>query len=79
MLGLLDFTKQFAIETNASRAGVGAVLLQNNHPLAYVSKPLGVKNMGLSAYEKENLAILLAVNHWRSYLQHGTFVIFTNQ
>jgi hypothetical protein len=44
-----------------------------------VSKPLGVKNMGLSAYEKEYLTILLVVDHWRSYLQHGTFLIFTDQ
>jgi hypothetical protein len=63
VLGLSDFTKQFTIETDASGAGVGAVLLQNSHPLAYVSKPLGVKNMGLSAYEMEYLAILLAVDH----------------
>jgi hypothetical protein len=34
---------------------------------------------GLSAYEKEYLAILLAVNHWRPYLQHAPFVIFTDQ
>jgi hypothetical protein len=79
VLGLPNFTKQFAIETDASGAGVGAILLQNSHPLAYVSKPLGVKNMGLSAYEKEYLAILLAVDHWRSYLQHGTFLIFMDQ
>jgi hypothetical protein len=58
VLGLPGFTKQFAIETNAYGAGVGVVLIQNIHPLAYVSKPLGVKNMGLSAYEKEYLAIV---------------------
>jgi hypothetical protein len=79
VLGLPDFTKQFAIETDASRAGVGVVLLQNSHPLAYVSKPFGVKNMGLSSYEKEYLAILLAVDHWRSHLHYGTFLIFTDQ
>jgi hypothetical protein len=79
VLALPNFTRPFAIETDASRSGVGAVLLQDGHPLAYVSKPLGIKNMGLSAYEKEFLAILLAVDHWRSYLQHGIFQIFTDQ
>jgi hypothetical protein len=79
VLALPNFTHPFAIETDASGSGVGAVLLQDGHPLAYVSKPLGIKNMGLSAYEKEYLEILLAVDHWRSYLQHGIFQIFTDQ
>jgi hypothetical protein len=35
--------------------------------------------LGLSIYEKECLAILFAVDHWRSYLQHGEFIIKTNQ
>jgi len=51
-LGILDFSKPFANETDASQTGVGAdVLLQSGHPLAYVSKPLGVKTQGLSLEE----------------------------
>jgi hypothetical protein len=42
-LGIPDFTKPFAIEMDACQIGVGAILLQNGHPLAYVSKPLGFK------------------------------------
>lgn len=79
VLGIPDFSKPFAIETDASQTGVGAVLLQNEHPLAYVSKPLGVKTQGLSTYEKEYLAILIAVEQWRSYLQLAEFTIFTDQ
>jgi hypothetical protein len=68
VLAILDFTKPFAIETDACHNGVGAVLLQAGHPLAYVSKPLGIKTQGLSTYEKEYLGILMAVKKWRSYL-----------
>lgn len=53
--------------------------MQNNHPLAFISRALGPKNLGLSIYEKELLAILLAVTKWRSYLLHSTFVIRTDQ
>jgi hypothetical protein len=78
VLALPDFDRPFALETDASGSGVGAVLLQDNHPLAFVSRPLGIKHMGLSVYEKEYLAVLLAVDHWRSYLQHAPFIIYTD-
>jgi hypothetical protein len=55
------------------------VLLQEGHPLAFLSRALGPKNQGLSAYEKEYMAILIAVEQWRSYLQLGKFIIFTDQ
>jgi hypothetical protein len=79
VLALPDFSKPFQLQTDASDMGVGAVLLQDGHPLAYISKSLGPRARGLSTYEKEYLAILIAVDKWRSYLQHGEFTIFTDQ
>lgn len=79
VLALPDFSLPFSIETDASGVGVGAVLMQNGHPLAFISKALGPKSQGLSTYEKEYLAILLAIQQWRPYLQHGEFTIFTDQ
>lgn len=79
VLALPNFQSQFVVETDASDLGIGAVLQQNGHPLAYLSKALGPRNKGLSTYEKELMAILFAVEHWRSYLQHSEFVIKTDQ
>lgn len=78
VLALPDFNKVFVLETDASDKGIGAVLIQDQHPLAYVSKALGPKTSTLSVYEKEYLAILLAVEHWRPYLQMKEFVIKTD-
>lgn len=78
VLALPNFTKPFVIETDASNMGVGYVLLQGGHPLAFVSKTLGVRNQGLSTYEKEFLAILLVVDKWRQYLQHAEFTIYSD-
>lgn len=78
VLALPDFSKQFVVETDASDKGIGAVLMQQGHPIAFISKALGVKSQMLSTYEKEFMAILLAVNKWRSYLQHAEFVIQTD-
>ncbi|WVZ95213.1 hypothetical protein U9M48_041007, partial [Paspalum notatum var. saurae] len=79
VLALPDFTQPFLLETDASGSDVGAVLMQGGHPLAYVSKALGPKSQGLSTYEKEYLAILMAVQHWRQYLGHTEFIISTDQ
>ncbi|KAG8067900.1 hypothetical protein GUJ93_ZPchr0005g15565 [Zizania palustris] len=78
VLALPDFSKQFVLETDASEVGIGAVLSQEGHPIAFVSRALGKRTRGLSTYEKECLAILLAIDHWRSYLQHGAFLIYTD-
>jgi hypothetical protein len=78
MLGIPDFSKQFILETDASDIGFGAVLIQDSHPIAYLSKTVCAKNQALSTYEKECMAIILAVDKWRPYLQHAEFLIRTD-
>ena len=78
VLAVPDYSKQFVIETDASDAGFGAVLMQEGHPISYLSKPLSVENQALSTYEKECMAILLAVEKWRPYLLAQEFIIRTD-
>jgi hypothetical protein len=79
VLALPDFSKEFILETDACATGVGVVLMQQGHPLAFLSKALGPKNQALSIYDKECLAILMAIEKWKSYLQHRPFTIHTDQ
>ena len=78
VLALPQFNKSFTVETDASETGLGAVLMQDSHPIAFLSQTLSPRNAALSTYEKECLAILMAVDKWRTYLQAQPFVIHTD-
>jgi len=75
VLELPDFTKLFVVETDASELGFGVVLMQEGHPIAYLSKPACQKNQALSTHEKECMALVMAVDKWRPYLQNQEFII----
>jgi hypothetical protein len=51
MLVLPRFDELFVVETDACDDGIGAVLMQCDRPVAYLSKALGAKNKMLSIYE----------------------------
>ena len=78
VLALPDFSQPFVVETDACGWGIGAVLMQRGHPLAYISKALSGKHQGLSVYEKELLAIVYTVSKWQHYLYGRHFIIRTN-
>ena len=79
VLRLPDFSLPFCIETDALETGIGAVLLQSDHPLAFFSKKLGPRRKVASTYHKELYAIVEAVQKWRQYLLGREFIIRTDQ
>lgn len=61
VLRLPDFTLNFVIECDASSIGLGVVLMQEGHPIAFLSKALKGQALHLSTYEKELLSLVTAV------------------
>ncbi|GKC73476.1 ty3-gypsy retrotransposon protein, partial [Tanacetum coccineum] len=75
VLRLPDSSKTFMVECDASSEGVGAILSQDEHLVAYFSKGFSLSNRVKSAYDRELLASILAVQKWNHYLSSRHFIV----
>ena len=87
VLMMLDQTRPFQIECDASKYASGAVLTQqdNNgdrHPMAFLSKTFSETERNYEIYDRELLAIIRALEEWRHYIQgsgHMTIIYSDHQ
>lgn len=77
-----DFTKPFIIQTDASDRGVGAVLVQgegeNEGVINYMSQKLSDTQIKYSTTEKECLAVILAIEKFRPYIEGVRFTVISD-
>ena len=64
--------------TDASRQGLGCVLMQHGRVIAYASRQLRPHEMNYPTHDLELAAIVHALKIWRHYLYGETFQIFTD-
>ena len=74
VLQIPDVARPFSIMTDASLLAAGAILLQNDanqdlHPCAYFSRTFTPAQRNYDIYDRELLAMILALEEWCQYLQ----------
>ncbi|KAK9888747.1 hypothetical protein WA026_000974 [Henosepilachna vigintioctopunctata] len=77
-----DFSKPFVIQCDASMNAAGCVLYQEcdglEHPIAYASRSLTKTERKYSVTEKEALAVLFGIEHFRPYVEGTHFKVITD-
>ena len=68
VLQYYDVNKDVSLECDSSEVGLGAVIKQGGHPIAYASRALTKMERNYAQIEKECLAIVFAAEHFEQYI-----------
>ena len=78
MLKFFDPDKDIVIECDTSGVGIGGTLLQDGHPITFVSQALMSTQQCYSNIEHELLAVVVMVEHLHHYVFGRKFMVHTN-
>lgn len=79
ILALPNFSLPFVVETDAPRVGLGAILSQQHRLIAFFSQALSTRVLLKSIYDREHMAIVLAIQKKRHYLLGRCFIVHIDQ
>ena len=67
VLILLGLAKPFEVQCDAFGDSIGAVLMQEGHPVSYESQRLDALEQTLGIYEKELIEVIHVLQTWKHY------------
>ena len=78
LLAYPDFTKPFIIHTDASHKQLGAVISQDNKPIAFYSRKLNPAQTRYTTTERELLSIVETLKEFRNILLGQQIKVYTD-
>jgi ribonuclease HI len=78
VLIMLDLQKNFDVYCDASRQGLGCVLMQEGHVIAYASRQLRKHELNYPTHDLELAAVVHALKIWRHYIMGTKCRIYTD-
>ncbi|WVZ94005.1 hypothetical protein U9M48_039949 [Paspalum notatum var. saurae] len=78
VLTLPDLTKNFTVYCDASKEGLGCVLMQEGKVIAYASRQLTKHEVNYPTHDLELAAVVHALKIWRHYLFGNRCEIYTD-
>ena len=78
VLTLPDGKEGFTVYTDASKEGLGCVLMQHEKVVAYATRKLKSHEVNYPTHDQELAAVVFALKKWRHYLYGFTFEAFTD-
>ncbi|GKA11087.1 putative reverse transcriptase domain-containing protein [Tanacetum coccineum] len=79
ILALPEGSENFVVYYNASRKGLGTVLMQREKVIAYASCQLKIHEKNYTTHDLELGVVVFALKMWRHYLYGTKCIVFTDQ
>nr|GEX42381.1 putative reverse transcriptase domain-containing protein [Tanacetum cinerariifolium] len=78
ILALPEGSEDFVVYYDASHKGLGAVLMQRDNVISYVSRQLKIYEKNYTTHDLELGSVVFALNIWRHYLYETKCTVFTD-
>ena len=78
VLVLPDPSEPFVVYCDASKLGLGGVLMQDGKVVAYASRQLRIRERNYPTHDLELAAVVFVLKIWRHYLYGSRFEVFSD-